>query len=266
MSSIYKPEETALKRTVAKFFFDTEEKRPIPYVRDSEDELLRGLLAELGKLDVMLAGGAITSLFTGNNVNDLDIYMRDRKRLPELVTLMTATFGEPVFTSENSITFKRKSSRSRKMWCVQVITRFDGQPQDIFNNFDFTVVTGAYTFSDNQFHFGDRFFQDLGARKLVYLGASKYPICALWRTKKYQARGYSVPGSTIMHIALSIVRLEINTYKQLKEQLLGIDTMYLQDLLGSSKYDADLPVDYGQFLEDALNYLNVYQPDEHDND
>jgi hypothetical protein len=180
--------------------------------------------------------------------------MKDIRKLTECKAFLMKWFPENVFVSNNALTYKRKSTKSRKVWTAQLITRFSGTPQEIFKNFDFTITTGAFDFETGEFVFGDRFFQDLSAKKLVYQGASHYPICALYRTKKYQERGYKVPGSTLMHIALSIVRLEIKNYRELKEQLSGVDTCYLQGLLDSysEKGMDELPVDYGQFLVDAF--------------
>lgn len=214
------------------------------------------IFPRLQELGLMLSGGAINSIFSGLPINDLDFYIRDKSKIEEAKIFLKEWFPEVPYTSGNAITFKRKSSNSRKVWTVQLITRFTGQPVEIHDTFDFTITQGTFDFKNDQFYFGSRFFQDLSAKKLVYLGKSHFPICAMYRTKKYQDRGYTLPGSTIMHIALSIVRLEIKTYKDLKEQLMGIDTMYLQDLLNSSKYDDALPVDFGEFIVDAFERID----------
>jgi hypothetical protein len=219
---------------------------------------LEDLYNRFSYLGLQLAGGAINSIFTGRGVKDLDFYMAYPETKDECIAIFTKYFGEPYFKSPNAISWKRKAHGSRSVFHVQLITRFIGSPREIFDWFDFTIVQGSYDFIYRQFEFGDRFFQDVAARRLVYCGKSKYPICAMYRTKKYMARGYTCPGSTIMHISLSIVRLEIKTYKDLKEQLMGIDTAYLQDLLNQEKYNDSLPVDYGVFLADALSSINGY--------
>lgn len=229
-----------------------------------EDSALAMLKVDLKRLGLMLCGGAITSLFTRAKVNDLDFYMTDITRKQEVDDFLRIFFPEHPYKSDNALTYKRQSSRSRKVWSVQLITRFHGTPQDILDTFDFTVTQGIYSFVSNTFTFGDRFFQDLASKRLTYLGMSRFPICAMYRTKKYQERGYSVPGSTIMHIALSIVRLEIKTYKDLKQQLMGIDTMYLQGLLNKSQYADDIPVDYGQFMADAFSRIDGIEQDPED--
>lgn len=265
----YLIEERKLLNTIGNYFIEPEEITPLRRVmvslhlaKDTTTEL--GLiLAKLAEYGVMVAGGAITSLFTDKYINDLDLYMEDPKFKPQIMALLEYYFKDEPYVSANCITYKRKSSRSRKMYNVQLITRFSGPPEVIFHNFDFTITNGAYSFRDGAFHFGSRFFTDLATRKLVYSGGSEFPICALFRTKKYQARGYTLPGSTVMHIGLSIVRLEIKTYAELKQQLLGIDTLFLQGLLAKEQYADHLPVNYGEFLVEALDYLLV-NPEEED--
>ena len=253
--------------TVEKFFCDPAEPikgryaqvmakiRGFPNVTNITD-----ILSTLGMLGVVLAGGAITAIFSGGTVNDLDFYLEDPSKLRLAEAYLKTFFTEPVYVSDNCITFKRKSPKTRRVWTVQLITRFSGHPVDIFDNFDFTITTGAYSFREADFTFGDRFFPDLAKKRLVYMGNSKYPICAMYRTKKYQERGYFLPGSTVMHISLAIVRLEIKTYAELKKQLLGIDTVFLQNLLKRDEFSSDLPVDYGLFVSEALEFMNVTQP------
>jgi hypothetical protein len=263
-------ESKKIKSLITEFFYDMPKESSINttlytlrLVR-SPDDTMKEIFDSLKANKLVLAGGAITSLFSAARVNDLDFYMEDLSKKDAAVAFLSKFFKEPPYISENCITFKRKSSKSRKAWTVQLITRFSGSPEELFDNFDFTITTGAYQFSKDRFQFGDRFFTDIASRRLTYLGRSKYPICALFRTKKYQERGYKLPGSTVMHISLSIVRLEITTYKELKQQLLGIDTIYLQDLLNNEKYDEALPVDYGTFIADAFEHLNIYQQENED--
>ena len=231
-------------------------------IKKNREEELTYIWNELVRLKLLLAGGAITALFSNANVNDLDFYLTDPKMREAAIEFLGKYFKEPPFMSPNCITFKRKSNLSRKIWRAQLITRFSGSAEEIFRNFDFTVTTGAFDFSLNSFMFGDRFFIDLSSRTLHYMGASRYPICALYRSTKYRDRGYRLPGSTVMHIGLSILQLDIKTYKELKEQLLGIDTIYLQHLLERPEFGPDVPVDYGKFVADALAYMHVHLDDD----
>lgn len=59
-----------------------------------------------------------------------------------------------------------------------------------------------------------------------------------------------------MHIALAIVQLKISNYRELKEQLMGVDTMFLQGLLAAKSPDA--PVEFGEFMDEAFKCINEY--------
>lgn len=222
------------------------------------------LLIDLAGLRVILCGGTITSVFTGSKINDLDFYVEDAAAIPEVEALFFKYFPVKTFTSQNAMTFQRESPG--RAYNIQLITRFTGSPAQIFKSFDFTVCQGAYKFCEQRFELAERFLADNAKKRLVFCGHSHYPICALYRTLKYRKKGYTVPGSTLMHIALAIVQLDIKSYKQLKEQLMGVDTMYLQGLLQGESYLDDLPVDYGKFVAEAFERINryVYEQDEMD--
>jgi hypothetical protein len=226
----------------------------VPYVTEEIDLTSKNIFAEMARLGLMLCGGAINSIFSGSTVNDLDFYMKNEETKAEAIEFLKHYFTLDEIVTVNANTYRRKSPHSNKKWTVQLITRFIGEASDIFQWFDFTITHGAFDFEKNCFIFGDRFFPDLAKRRLVYSGSSKYPICAMYRTKKYSERGYELPGATIMHIALSIVQLKISNYKELKEQLMGIDTMYLQKLLEAKNPDA--PVDYGEFIYEAFQVID----------
>jgi len=218
------------------------------------DNSFKFIVDSMANLDMIICGGAINSIFTNAKINDLDFYVTNSDKIPAAKEFLKFWFPDEEFKSSNATTYKRKVGT--RVYTAQLITRFTGMPSDIFDNFDFTITQGAYLFWEERFEFGERFFPDLAKKQLVYGGNSKFPICAMYRTKKYQERGYNVPGSTIMHIALSIVRLEIKTYADLKEQLMGIDTMYLSNLLNEQKYDDALPVDFGEFVKDAFERID----------
>ena len=213
---------------------------------------LRDFKVLLGKHGVMLCGGALLSIFTDARINDLDFYVRDPLQVSKVNDILQDYATEEMFVTKNATTFKR--SEGRRKYTFQLIKSFSGEAEDIFRNFDFTITNVAFDFERNSFVFGERFFQDVAARRLVYAGDSKYPICAMYRTKKYMARGFECSGATIMHIALCIVQLKIESYADLKKQLLGIDTIYLQGLLES--FEPNAPVDYGEFIDLAFKRIN----------
>jgi hypothetical protein len=255
---IFKQEETYIKRRIAQFWgIDLPKWQPYASVEGSGSSELEAVLSRLKELGLVLAGGTIISAFNDIATNDLDFYLTDPLLKSEAQAYLASVFNHgEAFHTPNAITMKRKSDNSKKLYTVQLITAFYGTPSEIIDWFDFTITQGAYSFLTGEFTFADRFFPDNISKTLIFQGKSKYPICAMYRTKKYQARGYSLPSSTIMHLSLAIVQLKIDNYKTLKEQLMGIDTMYLQDLLARDGFEADVPVNYGVFISRMLNYLN----------
>lgn len=214
------------------------------------------IFKEFAEQNLLVCGGTITSIFSNTSVSDLDFYMRNKGNQEEIIALFKKYGFYEVMRSDNAITFKRKSRFSRRVYTIQLITRFVGDADEIFDWFDFTITQGAFDFHRDRFELGERFLPDIAKRKLVYLGRSQYPICAMYRTLKYQKKGYILHGATIMHIALSIVNLEIKTYGDLKKQLMGIDTMFLQNLLARGEYANDIPYDYGKFIAEAFEAID----------
>jgi hypothetical protein len=211
----------------------------------------------LKKYGAMLAGGAINSLFSGRAVSDLDFYLKDKDNAEGFAKALAEHGFKETFRTDNAITLTRKGKH--KTYEIQIITRFQGTPQEILDTFDFTIVQGLYDFETSKFHFADNFLKHIAQRKLVYSGNSKYPICALYRTRKYGERGYKLPGTTMVQIALAIHALEIKTYQDMKEQLMGIDTAFLKVLNDKLDASKELKFEASEFV--AMFYELCYGED-----
>ena len=217
--------------------------------------LLYNILDKLAEFRVNLIGGAITSVFSNQAIKDLDFYLEDPSKLTDFTDYLVGHQQCSLHcTTETALTFKRRVDN--RMYTIQVITGFTGTTDQIFNTFDFTICAGAYNFSKGDFELHPRFLPDIAKRTLVYMGGSRYPICALYRIAKYQERGYKCPGSTIMHLALATNALQINTYAELKKQLRGIDTLFLQGYL-ETMTETNVPFDYAEAIADIFKYLDT---------
>jgi hypothetical protein len=192
----------------------------------------------------MLSGGAVTSLFSGAQINDLDFYMLPDANIEQVKTFFQRYLPTIKFETATAITFQRKDAYQTKSFTIQLIKRFIGTPEQIHNYFDFTITQGSYNFQNGKFHYEQSFIDDIKNRRLVYSGNSLYPICAMYRTLKYTKRGYRLSGTTIINIALSIVKLRIRTYKDLKEQLQGVDTMALQGFFKGADMESEVDISY----------------------
>jgi hypothetical protein len=114
---------------------------------------------------------------------------------------------EPLFISANAITLSDK---------IQLIFRFVGDPDVIHENYDF-VHTKNYWTNANGVVFNGAALAATLAKELVYTG-SKYPLCSMFRIKKFIERGW-------------INELDLKNVDVLKEQLIGVDYMYFLDLI-----------------------------------
>jgi hypothetical protein len=215
------------------------------------------LLGALGESNTFIAGGAITSVFMEARVSDLDFYLHDTS-LTGAVEELFKSFGfERSFKTETALTFTRTGdSRSFR---VQLIRAFYGSPEDVFSTYDFSVCCGCYSFREERFILHENFLPDICARRLSYMGGSRFPIAALYRTLKYARKGFRVTSSLYIHILLCVQNLEITTYRELKRQLLGIDTLFLGDYLRNK--DPEAHYDIADFIDDALELIEVADDD-----
>lgn len=126
----------------------------------------------------------------------------------------------PVFLSTNAITLSDK---------VQIIIRFYGSPKSIHENFDFTHVMNYWTSWDG-LHLKKDAIEKLLTKELHYVG-SKYPICSLFRLRKWLGRGWTITAGQILKIALQVGDLNLEDFSVLEDQLIGVDVAYFADLL-----------------------------------
>ncbi len=214
---------------------------------------LRDLETFFSETKVNIIGGTITSIFAGNPVADIDLYMEDPSKQEEIEKFLEGKCYQKEFVTDTAISFFRQVGT--RVYHVQLILAFTGSPEQIFDSFDFTVCAGAYSFHRNDFVLHPRFLPDIAKKLLVYMGGSRYPICALYRVIKYQQKGYICKGSTIMHLALAVNALVIDNYKDLKKHLRGIDTLFMQGYL-EKMCESDVPFEYANVIADLFECLD----------
>ena len=133
--------------------------------------------------------------------------------------------------------------------------------------FDFTVCMGAYKFGTKCFVFNDYFLKHLAQRSLVYNTNSQYPFASLYRAIKYIKKGFKISGIEMLKLGLKCNNIQINNFKDLSKQLMGIDTMFLRELtdkLSSAEmaekiYDFDL---FLQMMDEHLSRVSEFNVEE----
>jgi hypothetical protein len=127
----------------------------------------------------------------------------------------------PVFITSNAITLSDK---------IQLVLRFVGSPSKIHENYDFVHCKNYWTAADGKLHLKKDSLSSLLTKTLVYTG-SKYPVCSLFRLRKFLARGWTITAGQILKIALQVSDLDLNNAEVLEDQLIGVDVAYFAEVL-----------------------------------
>jgi len=131
----------------------------------------------------------------------------------------------PVFMSQNAITLSNQ---------LQIVIRFFGKPEEIHKNYDYVHATNWWMKVDNKLELYPEALQSLLNRALVYRG-SLYPIASIFRVRKFMERGWRVSAGELLKIMWQISELDLADAEVLKEQLTGVDMMYMWALIDALK-------------------------------
>jgi len=127
----------------------------------------------------------------------------------------------PVFLSANAITLSND---------MQLVIRFYGEPDKIHDNFDFQHAMSYYDYGIKHLELPAAALECLLSRTLVYKG-SLYPICSLFRLKKFLDRGWRITAGEQLKIAWQISELNLRDINTIVEQLCGCDIVYMHALI-----------------------------------
>jgi hypothetical protein len=200
-----------------------------------------------------IAGGAVRSVFANESIKDVDIFfytINDYKKFIKHIKINDRKLDSPDFCSLLADSFKINGID------YQLIKKIYGSESNVIKQFDFSVCTCAYDPRKSEFYLHDKFFENLSTRTLVFDINAKYPISSLYRVKKYLQKGYQLPAVELIKIALSINNLNMSSYKDLRDQLEGIDTLFLKSVTDAFLDKEDDGYDFAnaiEFIEKVLN-------------
>ena len=127
----------------------------------------------------------------------------------------------PVFLTTNAITLSDS---------VQIVLRFYGEPEEIHENYDFVHCTNCWKSWDNELVLNPKALECLLSKTLVYQG-SLYPVCSLFRIRKFIKRGWKINAGQILKIALQVSKLDLTDMRVLRDQCVGVDVAYFTQVL-----------------------------------
>jgi len=139
----------------------------------------------------------------------------------------------PIFITSNAITLSNK---------IQIITRFYGSAEEIHKNYDFVHCTNYWTSKSRELILRPEALETILAKELKYLD-SLYPLCSLFRIRKFISRGWTINAGQILKIALQLNKLDLNNVDVLEDQLIGVDVAYMMDLINRLRSEKKAKID-----------------------
>jgi hypothetical protein len=126
----------------------------------------------------------------------------------------------PVFISSNAITLSSG---------VQIVVRFYGEPEKIHETYDFQHTKAYWTKSTGTVIPNDVYDAVIN-KTLIYTG-SKYPVCSVFRLRKFIARGWTINAGQLLKICMQVSQLNLLDVDTLEDQLIGVDSLYFMHLI-----------------------------------
>jgi hypothetical protein len=126
----------------------------------------------------------------------------------------------PVFISTNAITLSNG---------VQIVVRFYGEPEKIHETYDFQH-TKAYWTRETGTIIPNEVYDAVINKTLIYTG-SKYPVCSVFRLRKFIARGWKINAGQVLKMCMQVSQLDLTNIDVLEDQLIGVDSLYFMHLI-----------------------------------
>lgn len=200
----------------------------------SEISKIKSLLGEntlncLASSHTILAGGALTSLFTRKDINDFDIYFRGKEGFSNFIrNVYNLDECSEDLESHNLIV---NFATDRSILCRESTTGNDIQliaykmfPDigNIFDAFDFTINMCAYDFFTGEMWAHKDFLKHCSQRYLSFNSGTDYPIVSALRVQKYVERGYDISKSEMLRILFTIADKKYDSWEKVKSEVVGM--------------------------------------------
>jgi hypothetical protein len=217
------------------------------------------LYKQFQKYNLIVAGGTITSLFTNNEVNDIDVYGRCNDDILDFATEAIEDGGWIVSHTNKATQF----TYGRDLPVQLIHYQYFNNPNDIFDSFDFTVCMGAFDFKTEEFILHPDFLKHNSQRILKFNSGTSFPIVSALRVQKYENKGYKISKPEYIRIVMSCMNLNIKSYDDLKEHLggmYGINYDKLFEDVAEEEFDLQIAIDKIANITLSEDYFKMPDP------
>lgn len=129
----------------------------------------------------------------------------------------------PVFLTTNAIALSGK---------IQLVVRFYGEPEEIHETYDFVHCCCYWDSANGDLVTPEKSLLAILNKDLFYMG-SKYPVCSVFRSRKFIQRGWTINAGQYLKMCFQISQLDLTNVDVLEDQLVGVDTLYFQNIIRS---------------------------------
>lgn len=159
--------------------------------------------------EVMVAGGLFTSLFTKQDVNDVDCYFRSKRQMLRFILDIAENESYPYFVN---ITDKSMTLTAPGEPTIQLIYfKYFDNLKEVFETFDFTISMCGYDYKTDEIETADDFWSDLAQRRLSFNPKTAFPLVSALRVNKFKDRGYNISRSQMIKIMLEVTKLDLKS-------------------------------------------------------
>ena len=254
----------------------------IDWLNSIEDASLRRAVSK----GLYVSGGAISSVMMGEKINDYDVYLSGKATARRLIEYYAKTAGYERVTMENLvisskvtsveivalnsieirhkpiITIDTDDSKDYQLKTItanaisltgkiQIITKFTGKPAEVHKYFDFVHAMCYFNFDKNFLEMPPLAMESMLSKKLIYNG-SKYPLASVFRLRKFLGRGWEISAGQIVKIVMNLQQFDLLQAAVFKDQLAGVDYMYMAELWQALSYNENVDFAYVSEMIDKL--------------
>lgn len=201
--------------------------------------------------NVMLVGGALTSILTNKEINDFDCYFKQKKDIDKfLFSVGGDAIGFAcrfICITDKSITFKYNETK------IQLIHQsYYNDVLEVFSDFDFTVNMIGYDFENENISLDCKALQHLSQRVLSVNTNTKFPLISVLRVNKYLERGYTISKKEMFKLLLSVNKLNLESYDEVVKNLGGMYGISISEVFNQDKEFS---------IEEVIEQLSEYDFD-----